>query len=132
LELKLNPAYMMVNKISLDPGAPGDCSGKIWAIFASCGLPVLRITAYDMHRNLGNWRFPDVVEEDAKRYALVWFTFTKDRPYGHIGLLTFTKKDGWKMAHASQRLGFIEVPINFVATDYFFGHHTAVKDTDWK
>lgn len=35
LELRMNPAYKMQNEASLIPGSIGDCSGKVYAIFAS-------------------------------------------------------------------------------------------------
>jgi hypothetical protein len=34
LELRLNPQYVW-GAAGLDPGAPGDCSGKLYAIFFS-------------------------------------------------------------------------------------------------
>ena len=62
-----------------------DCSGFIYAVFKKIGNPVPRTTSYKY------WVLFDGKEihwKEAKCIDLVWFTFSSDRPFGHIGIVT--------------------------------------------
>jgi hypothetical protein len=64
-----------------------DCSGSMFWIFRKSGFPFPRVTSNKMYLGMGwpgynvdNWRdtmFPD----------LIFFTFSSDRPAGHVGLV---------------------------------------------
>lgn len=110
MELNLNPAYLWGGD-SLKPGAPGDCTGKLYAILASCGFPVQRIPATMIYNQKGGWRFPIVIYAEGKMLAIVIMTAKKNRPHGHAGILMTDVQFGKlaKMAHASSSAGFIQV-----------------------
>jgi len=112
LEAKLNPAYAW-GGAGLKPGAPGDCSGKLFAIFFRCGVPVTRVTAHMMGQGLGGWDFPTAFVQGGRPHWLVLMTLQSHRPQGHIGLLmsSVTFDGPAKMAHASGSMGFIIVDI---------------------
>lgn len=64
----------------------GDCSGQVYYICHMSGLPYLRSTALMMWN--GAW--PGKVTKswkDAQFPNLIYFTFTANRPSGHVGLV---------------------------------------------
>jgi len=110
LELNLNPVYIW-GAAGLAPGAPGDCSGKLYAILASCGFPVQRVPVSYIARRQAGWCFPFIAYAEGKSLALVIMTTQAHRKHGHIGMLRTDVQWGKiaKMAHASSRLGFTQV-----------------------
>jgi cell wall-associated NlpC family hydrolase len=110
LELQLNPAYAW-GAAGLEPGAVGDCSGKLFAICFSCGVPLQRTTAARMAEGQDGWDFPIVSIERVKALALVHMTTQEHRPLGHVGMLT----DSDHVAHASSK-GFVETEIGRLRT----------------
>jgi hypothetical protein len=111
----LNPAYVW-GAASLLPGAPGDCSGKIYAILASCGVPVQRITSRMIASGFDGWNFPKAAYTDIKRLALYFMTLTSDRPEGHMGMISAVllpegKSRQYVLAHESTSAGFITTPV---------------------
>lgn len=118
IELNLNPAYVW-GAAGLEPGDPGDCSGKLYAILASCGVPVQRVPARMMAAGLGGWRFPRVSFRQGSELSIVIMTTQPHKPsrkYGHVGITTddVYEVNGipvTRMAHASSHWGFIEVTI---------------------
>jgi len=87
-----------------------DCSGYVWnelikAIQASAqasGLLVIRTTAIRMYQGLDGWDvFTQVPLDDAEESDIVWWTFTDDRPYGHVGALLLGDNGILQAAHAS-------------------------------
>lgn len=115
IDLDLNAAYVW-GADNLEPGKPGDCSGKIWARFFTCGCKVRRVTANWMARGKAGWGdfSPKVPFEEGRRLYLVHLTFSPHRPYGHVGILTSDVVEDHlgryvaTMAHASSSYGFIE------------------------
>lgn len=116
LELDMNPAYVW-GASGLSPGAPGDCSGKIYAIFASCdvrdrdGKPVKRSTSLRMAQGKDGWNFPYVGYDDMNELAIYFMTMKPERPDGHVGLIfrrykPDDKHTTYELAHASSSLGF--------------------------
>ena len=74
-----------------------------------------RVTVSDIHRGLGGWsQFKIVKDEDYLPFSLIIMTTQPQRPNGHIGELSTQDR----MAHASTRMGFIEVPFR-KGTSYY-------------
>jgi hypothetical protein len=116
LELDLNPAYIW-GAAGLLPGAPGDCSGKIYAILASCGISVERLTAAMIAAGDDGWGFPKAAFDEIRPLALYFMTMTPNRPRGHMGIVIYIlpsvagEPPVIMLAHASTTAGFIAVPV---------------------
>lgn len=129
MELNLNPAYVW-GAHKLLPAQPGDCSGKLYAIFASCGVQVIRTTANRMAAGLDGWNFPKVLYPDMKILAIVHMTVKATRPQGHVGIIVVVlSKNQYSMAHASESAGFIAVkvfPGSWVHKVFNWSRHTTL------
>lgn len=124
-------------------GQPGDCSGKLLAFFARCGIgwpktPVIRTTAVCMAIGRANWLFPKVKYSEGRKFAIVVITWPprKGKPirrHGHVGILTVDVRNGrTMMAHASSKWGFIIVPINSNnKRDPYYPHIDFLKQVLW-
>lgn len=132
IELRMNPAYAWGGS-SMEIGAPGDCSGKLRAIFASCGFMVQRVTSAQMYDGLGGWSQFKFHKEFAKgkRFTLVFFTLPPKpgkplRINGHVGMLNQDVYEGeiTKMAHAGGQ-GFVEVVLD--KQSYYFKYITGFR-----
>jgi cell wall-associated NlpC family hydrolase len=111
LELNFNPIYLW-GGTSLLPGAPGDCSGKIYAIFASCGVPVQRLTAKMMAAGFDGWNFPKVDYAHVRPLAVFYMTMVENRPQGHMAIIQKTTSPGvYIMLHMSSTAGFVAVTV---------------------
>lgn len=120
LELRLNPAYVW-GAADLKPGVPGDCSGKLYAIFKSCGVDVKRTQSIKMAAGLSGWGFEYVDYFEAKSLALVFMTTIPGRPQGHVGVLIDNVFLGiTRMAHASSKWGFIAVTVEPDEDNYYY------------
>ncbi len=127
LELSLNPAWVW-GAAGKDPGAPGDCSGKITAIVLSCGITVCRIDAKSMAAGKCGWNFPLIALQDGKILTLIFFTFKPERPNGHVCIVTYPPISGLiKVAHASKKYGFIEVVIAESSDDPLYPYITTIR-----
>lgn len=102
-----------------------------------CGIgypdkPVKRVTARDMAAAKGNWLFPIVQYNSAKKIAIIWFTFPtklgkKPRPDGHVGVLVVDVNNGKSMvAHASSTYGFVIVPIDNRDPNNYMGRYISL------
>ncbi len=60
-----------------------DCSGAIYYISKVIGKPVPRTTSYKYYVSTNSER---MFWKEAKCSYLIWWTFSPDRPYGHIGM----------------------------------------------
>jgi len=60
-----------------------DCSGWIFSISKKIGKPVPRTTSKKYYLTTDS---PDAHWQEANCTYLVWFTFSPDRPYGHVGI----------------------------------------------
>ena len=70
-------------------GMGGDCSGLVWKVQRYIGQPVPRTTSWKY------WIMIDkkpVKWQNAECSYWVWFQFTPDRPYGHIGIMVKNPK----------------------------------------
>jgi hypothetical protein len=86
----------------LEPGAPGDCSGKMQAIYYWIGKFVKRITSVEMAEGKGGWKGKYVAYAKAPPASIAFFTFKTNRPNGHVGELVDETRDGKnRLAHAS-------------------------------
>jgi len=92
-----------------------DCSGVMYDIYFSAGLPVLRSTAYNMSRGLEGWKGVDVSRDNATPADLVFWNVKDYKPsmgkkkkdHPHVGLKTSKSTVG----HASGGRGyFLEDP----------------------
>lgn len=103
----------------------------MWGYFFRQGKMVGRVTSKDMHAGKAGWKCHSVDFEKAKACALVWFTFKKDRPYGHIGLLLFkTLEEYNEMAHASfSKNKFMRSAVE--KGNDFYEHMVDVKEADF-
>jgi hypothetical protein len=64
----------------------GDCSGEMYWIFHMSGAPFIRTTALQMWS--GTWPGYNVKTwEDADSPELIFFTYSSERPQGHVGLV---------------------------------------------
>lgn len=61
-----------------------DCSGAIYYVLKVNGKPIPRTTARKMYFLLGT---EDKHWSKSKETDLIWFTFSNDRPFGHIGMV---------------------------------------------
>jgi len=93
-----------------------DCSGTMYDIYFSAGIPVLRSTAYNMSKGLEGWKNKDVDRKDAVPADLVFWNVRNYKPsmgkleknHPHVGLKTSSST----IAHASGgRRYFLEDPI---------------------
>lgn len=132
IELRLNPAYDWGAK-NIGVGAVGDCSGKVYAIFSSCGFMVQINNAHDMKAGFGGWKqFPPIPFAEGKKCSLIWFTFPpkpgkQKRVNGHIGILIEDVYDGkvTRMAHTILKTGFTSVPIE--PGNYYYRYMSGLR-----
>jgi len=131
LELHLNPAYVF-GAAGIDPGVPGDCSGKVRAILMAAGIKLERMRASDISQAKDGWRFPVVMYSAARPGAVVVMTLQKHRPNGHVGMLVESVQDGkTRMAHASSTWGFIAVVIDAnKPKNYWYPKITRIRQVD--
>ena len=111
-----NAAWHQANKTKYEWGKL-DCSGTMHDIYFKAGIPVLRSTAYNMHRGLEGWKNTEVERKDAVPSDIVFWNvrdykssmgkLSKNHP--HVGLKTSSKT----IAHNSGgRKYFLEDPID--------------------
>jgi cell wall-associated NlpC family hydrolase len=115
----------------LKPGAMGDCSGKMQAIYYWAGLFVRRCTAADMAEGKYGWKGKLVSFSSAKKGSLIFFTFKSTRVNGHVGeLIEDTQDIKNKMAHASQSHNrFMLSPVNR-GDEGFYSHIQCIRELD--
>ena len=113
----MNPAYVW-GAASLLPGAPGDCSGKIYAIFFSCGVLVTRGESRLIADAWDGWKFDKVMYDEMKRLAIVFMTMPpspgkQKRLRGHMGIIIKVEVQNgetvYLMANAQLSAGFVVV-----------------------
>lgn len=87
-----------------------------------------RVPAAYIAKGLGGWHFKIISLKDGRIGALILFSFTKNRIHGHLAMAVKDQKNGkWKIAHASTRLGFIEVDMVFQREDPFYPFVSQIK-----
>lgn len=93
-----------------------DCQGLVLFSAREARIPGVGIvTSRDMARGLGGWVGDDLSGSNAAEWLrntkstdLVWWTLSKDRPYGHVGVLLHNSATGFPaVAHASSSRGVV-------------------------
>ena len=98
----------------------GDCSSTIYAMAHQVGIPVYRVTAFDMEAGKGGWKNKSYKLEDAEEATMVWWTWvnpetgTKSkRIHGHVGLFLVSPKSKLlEVMHNSQSKGLHLEPLH--------------------
>ena len=102
-----------------------DCSGLITDAAEDTGLfGIQRTTAKRMYEGKEGWGavLGPVKEGHESHLDLVWFTFKKERPLGHIGVVFIKEKDIPMILHASSSAGkVVKVPPNKYMADHIIG-----------
>jgi hypothetical protein len=107
-----HPRYVWGGAESEEKGL--DCSGYIYLASRRAALPVSRQTAFGMALNRGGWISAPILFRDTRELDIVWWTFSKDRPNGHVGVLIKHPRTCLPaVTHASSKRGVI--------TDYLSG-----------
>ena len=107
LIIKSHPRYVW-GGTSLQRGV--DCSGYLWLAFHRAGLPFKRTTALAMAQGQGGWVGKDITLDDADEFDVIWWTFEKDRPHGHVGITIRRPGSGVPaVTHASPSRGIVVV-----------------------
>jgi cell wall-associated NlpC family hydrolase len=75
-----------------------DCSGYIFRAAKWAGMPVRRTTSQRMAMGQSGWISREVSFEERKDTDLVFWTFSRERPNGHVGVVL---KRGDHVSHAS-------------------------------
>lgn len=82
-----------------------DCSGLGYYIVSAVrrsGIPIKRTTSERMSFSKDGWDSVEVDINDAEEADLIFFTFSKDRPRGHVGYMKMHRKSNLLMVvHAS-------------------------------
>jgi hypothetical protein len=85
-----------------------DCSGYIYLASRRAALPVSRTTSLSMSRGGGNFIGHDILFRDARGLDFIWWTFTANRPQGHIGVLIRHPATGVPaVTHSSSKRGVV-------------------------
>jgi len=82
-----------------------DCSGLMFFVTSAvrkAGIPIKRTTAERMSYGKDGWDSVEVDINDADEADIIFFTFSKDRPRGHVGYMKLHRKSNLLMVvHAS-------------------------------
>lgn len=101
--VRKSPKYVWGGSESYEKGL--DCSGMLYFACRRAGLLVSRTTARNMALGRCGWNFDLIELRGADELDIWWWTFTEDRPFGHVGI-AFGHKDSWPaVVHASQSRG---------------------------
>jgi len=94
-----SPPYTWGGSVSEEKGL--DCSGLIYLAARRAGIPgVMRTQSYRMAIGADGWSGYDLVYNDAGHCDMVFWTYTPDRPTGHVGALLH-RHGSQMVAHAS-------------------------------
>jgi hypothetical protein len=106
-----HPAYTWGGSTDLDQGL--DCSGYVYLAAKWAGVPgISRTTSVRMSLGFGGWCGNDVALHDADECDLLFWTFHKEQPLGHVGVLLFSEEGFANAAHASARRGVVLRPLS--------------------
>jgi hypothetical protein len=95
-----------------DPDQGLDCSGYVYLAAKWAGIPgISRTTSHRMAQGFGGWSGYDVDPNAADECDLLFWTFTPNRPLGHVGVLLFDEDGLASAAHASARRGVTLRPV---------------------
>ncbi len=114
------PRYIWGGSKDISSGL--DCSGYLYLAAKWAGIPgVTRTTAYRMAFGLGGWTSRPVAIDVSQDCDLVFWTFSADRPNGHVGALLKATPKERVVTHASSRHGIIAEPLNNFPTKSLSG-----------
>ena len=85
-----------------------DCSWYVYTLFYNTGHLVSYTTAKEMAAGKAGWGkiLHDVKIFDVEDLDVIWWTFTENRPDGHVGMTLYDPKSGLNMiTHASESHG---------------------------
>jgi cell wall-associated NlpC family hydrolase len=101
-----HPKYTWGGSSDLETGI--DCSGYVFLAAKWAGIPgITRTTSSRMSLGLGGWPSKDVDLSDATECDLLFWTFNKEQPAGHVGVLLLDEQDCKHATHASERRGVV-------------------------
>ena len=104
------------NKLTYDTKAKAwkrglDCSGFVYWAGRKAAIPgIRRTTSFDMGHGGSGWLGDTLLGglRDAKSTDIMFWTLSKDRPYGHVGVLLHNPKTGFPgVTHASGSRGVV-------------------------
>jgi hypothetical protein len=98
------PAYVWGGSESEEKGL--DCSGYIFLAARRSGLNVNRTTAFRMAQGDSGWKGMTLSSVDKDHLDLIFWTFTSERPHGHVGAVWEHPKQA---THASGSKGCVVV-----------------------
>lgn len=116
----------------MDADDPGDCSGTIFAILRECGVGGVSRTTAKVMLSQSSLTYPGkyITFEEIEPGDFVGFTFSKDRPFGHIGLALDKTRYGivFLMFHQSSSKGAIVAVVDKTnMKDYLMKHVVCFK-----
>ncbi len=105
-----HPKYLRGGASDLEEGL--DCSGYVYLAAKWAGIPgICRTTSFRMSQGFGGWSGRDIKLSDADECDLLFWTFSKNQPFGHVGALLRGPHGCKQAAHASPRLGVVLRPL---------------------
>lgn len=108
--VRKHPKYLKGGASDLQQGL--DCSGYVYLAARWAGIPgITRTTAFRMSQGFGGWSGKDINLSHAHECDLLFWTFHKSQPFGHVGVLLRGSLCRTQAAHASARLGVVLRPL---------------------
>ena len=103
-----HPAYSWGGSESEQKGV--DCSGYIYLAAKRSGIPVKRVTAFQMRHGAGGWIGKESDLGHTGELDLVWWTWIDKphRPHGHVGVFLIGRRSElMEVNHSSSSHGVI-------------------------
>ena len=83
-----------------------DCSGYIFLAMKRSGVPVKRVSAFEMKHGLGGWSGKDIPLDDAEELDIPFWDLQKSRPFGHVGAFIVGRDTGLlEVTHSGSSTG---------------------------
>jgi hypothetical protein len=104
--VRAHPRYLWGGSEDVQKGL--DCSGYLYYTARRAGFPVHRTTSLQMSRGSGGWVGRNILFRDTREMDVIWWTFTANRPNGHLGTLIRHPSTGVPaVTHASSKRGVV-------------------------
>ncbi len=103
-----HPAYSWGGSESEQKGV--DCSGYIYLAAKRSGIPVKRVTAFQMRHGAGGWIGKESDLGHTGELDLVWWTWIDKphRPHGHVGVFLIGRRSELlEVTHSSSSRGVV-------------------------
>ena len=108
--IRKHPKYLRGGANDLERGL--DCSGYVYLAAKWAGIPgISRTTSFRMSQGFGGWSGRDIKLSNAEECDLLFWTFSKNQPFGHVGAMLRGAQGRKQAAHASPRLGVVLRPL---------------------